>query len=196
MSEELFEDEFLGARRVVILGGEITTESIQRIGGQMLRYQCESEEPIHLLINSGGGNTFAALQLCDVMEHLLTAPVYGYVVGECSSAATFVLLYCTKRNCTRHSYFVVHSTTLHGIEIKADKATTMNLEALLEETRATQETVTGMYMQKLNLSRKKVDKIISRGDQPFNSAYSAEEAKEIGLIHEIIEGKLPLFTHK
>jgi ATP-dependent protease ClpP protease subunit len=188
-------EEFFASRRTILLGGEITSESIEKVGSQMVGFQCESEEPINLLINSGGGNTFAALQLCDWMEHFLTAPVHGFVIGECSSAATFILLYCEKRSCTRHSYFVVHSTTLLGIEIKADKATSMNLEALLEETRATQETVTEMYMRKLNLERDKVDSIVSRGDQPFNNALSAFEAKEIGLVQEIIENKLDLLAH-
>lgn len=189
-------EEFLRTRRTVILGGEITSEQIERIGNRMMEFQFESEEPITLIINSGGGRTFAALQLCDVIENFLTSPVHCYVVGECSSAATFILLHCAKRSCTRHSLFVIHSATISGIEIKVDKTTTSNLEALLEETRATQEMVTGMYMKKLNLDREKVEALVARGDQPFNNSLSAEEAKEIGLIEEIIESKLSLLAHQ
>ncbi|MFT7644664.1 MAG: ATP-dependent protease ClpP protease subunit [Candidatus Paceibacteria bacterium] len=94
----------------------------------MIAFQCDSEEPINLVIDSGGGNTFAALKLCDLIEHFITAPVYAFVIGECPSAATFILLHCDKRSCTQHSTFLVHSSTMMGIQIKLDKTSTALLE--------------------------------------------------------------------
>ncbi|MFT7644665.1 MAG: ATP-dependent protease ClpP protease subunit [Candidatus Paceibacteria bacterium] len=53
-----------------------------------------------------------------------------------------------------------------------------------------------MYMSKLGLDREEVEKIIARGDQAFNNELSAKEAKDIGLIQEIIQDKLPLLSHQ
>jgi ATP-dependent protease ClpP protease subunit len=189
-------EKFLKTKRTIILNGDITPEIIDSISSQMMAFQCDSEYPINLVIDSGGGSTFAALRLCDFIEHFITAPVYAFVIGECSSAATFILLHCDKRSCTQHSFFLVHSSTMMGIEIKLDKTTPALFEALLEDSRTTQETVIKMYMSKLNLNREKVEKIIARGDQAFNNELSAKEAKDIGLIQEIIQGKLPLFSHQ
>ncbi|MEZ4200750.1 MAG: hypothetical protein R3B69_04210 [Candidatus Paceibacterota bacterium] len=41
--------------------------------------------------------------------------------------------------------------------------------------------------------REYVQKLIDRGDQPFDDWMSAEEAIEVGLVTEIINGKLDIF---
>lgn len=186
--------DYLESKRVVALDGRIDTDMIDNVLEHLLQLQILSNEPITLVINSGGGNSTAALRLCDFIEHVLVAPVHAYVIGECSSAATLILLYCEKRFCTRFSYFVVHSGTLNGVTIPIDNTSPKQVEDLLKEVERDREQAVDLYMSKLRLSRKKVERLIARGDQRFNEALHAAEAIEVGLIHEILEDKIPIFT--
>lgn len=181
--------------RTVTLVGEITAESCSQTIDKLTHLQFLSPtDPVKLLINSAGGDIDAAVILCDFMDHVLTVPIHGMVVGECSSAATFILLSCSVRKATPHSSFVIHSGTTGGVEFKMDKMTPKNLEDLLNETTTVARLVTELYVRKLNLPEEKIDVLLERGDQRFNSSLTAQEAKEIGLITEIVEGKLDIFT--
>ena len=179
--------------RTVTLSGEITHDSTGEIARQLLTLQAESLTPINLLIDSGGGHDNAALQLCDLITHLITVPVRGLVLGSCMSAATFVILHCDVRLATPYSRFKIHSGTMSGITLPLDGNTTTNLEHLLSESKTVAERVANLYMRKLGISREQVDALVARGDQRFDDDMSALEAKEIGLITGIIEGKLNIF---
>lgn len=115
----------------------------------MIELQAHSPDRINLIIDSGGGSMEAALQLCDLMSTVLTAPVRGIALGACGSAATFVMLYCNERLSTPHSRFLIHSGTRSKISIPIGQTTSENLEQLLREVKATEEMVLGLYMSKL-----------------------------------------------
>lgn len=187
----LFEN--LMARRTVVLEGEINSKSISQVAQRMFALQARSGDLINLLIDSGGGSIRSALQLCDAMEHILTAPVRGIAFGACHSAATFVMLHCSERVCTPYSKFVIHSGTMSKISLPMNETTEKNLEHLLAESKSTTEMVVRLYMSRLNKSREQVEALIGRGDQNFNGAMTAQEAVEIGLVEKIIEGKLDIF---
>jgi ATP-dependent protease ClpP protease subunit len=193
-------------RRTVVLNGEITTESMGTLGNQMLTLQMESSERIDLIIDSGGGNIIAALQLCDLITNLMTAPVRGIALGDCGSAATFLMLHCAERCATKYSRFLIHSATLSKISIQVNQTTSENIEHLLKEVKATEEKVLQIYAQYLtpphwttenpNLEQKRAyaQSLISRGDQRFDDWFSAEEAIRCGLITTIVDGKLDIFS--
>lgn len=180
--------------RTVALGGKITDESSAQLLDQLLQLQLDStNEPIHLFINSGGGRNSSALFLHDVIAHVLSAPVHGLVTGQCSSAATFVLLACPVRRCTPHARFVIHSGTMGDISIQMNNTSLMKIERLAQEVRKDTEWAIQFYMNKLRLPRKKVQELIARGDEDFDNELTAEEAREIGLITEIISTKAGVF---
>ena len=192
-TDQEFHDKLMEYRTVVFAGKikrEMCGKTLDRL--TLLQFRSASE-PIKLLINSGGGDIDAAIDLCDFMDHVLTVPIHGVVIGECSSAATFVLLSCSVRKATQHSRFVIHSGTTGGVEFKMDKMTPKNLTDLTEEATNTAKMVVGFYAQKLGKSTSEVEKLIERGDQRFNSALTAQEAMEVGLITQIVEGKLDIF---
>lgn len=196
----------LMTRRTIVLSGKITKESAQDVARRMLELQTRSSEPIKLIIDCGGGNTHAALQLCDVMENLITAPVHGIALGACGSAATFVMLYCKKRSSTPHSRFLIHSGTMSEISLPVNQTTSVHVELLLKDVKKFETMVTRIYMNRLTPQvwangkpgeeerREFVQRLIQRGDQRFDEWFIAEEAVEIGLIEEIKEGKLDVFT--
>lgn len=203
-SENPIFDTFM-SRRTVILSGEINHQSIGEVGQRMVELQARSPDRINLVIDSGGGSMDAALRLCDLMSTVLTAPVRGIALGACGSAATFVMLYCNERLSTPYSRFLIHSGTRSKISIPIGQTTSENLEQLLRDVKATEEMVLGLYMSKLTpvaWSKKKptdekrreyVQQLIDRGDQPFDDWMSAEEAIEVGLVTEIVHGKLDIF---
>ena len=192
-------------RRTVVLSGDIDHQSIGDVAQRLTTLQAHSSDPINLLIDSGGGITDAALHLCDLISTIMIAPVRGIAFGSCGSAATFIMLFCNERICTPYSKFLIHSGTTSEISIPIGKTTSENLEQLLRDVKSTEEMVLGLYMSRLtpaSWERKKpteekrreyVQKLINRGDQPFDNWMSAEEAVEVGIITEIVHGKLDIF---
>jgi len=192
-------------RRTVILSGEINHQSVGDVGQRLITLQARSPDRINLVIDSGGGSMDAALRLCDLMSTVMTAPVRGIALGACGSAATFVMLYCNERISTPYSRFLIHSGTRSKISIPIGQTTSENLEQLLKDVKATEEMVLSLYMSRLTPTtwskeeqtdmqrREYVQKLINRGDQPFDDWMSAQEAIEVGLITEIVSGKLDIF---
>jgi ATP-dependent Clp protease protease subunit len=180
-------------RRTVILQGAIRSQNTKEIAERLMALQVQSNRPITLMINSGGGSVYAALDLCDLITHVLVAPVHAVAVGNCHSAATFIMLHCEKRMCTPHSRFIIHSGTMNGVSLRMDETTEKNLSDLLRDSQSATEMIVRMYMRKLKMGKKQVQALINRGDQDFNNALSAQEAMKIGLIQHIETGKLDIF---
>ena len=63
--------------------------------------------PIHLHIQSGGGDLLPALYVYDFIQGM-DAPVVTHVDGFCASAATLIAMGGTRRLITPHSSFLVH----------------------------------------------------------------------------------------
>ncbi len=197
--------EGLMNNRTVVLSGRINRESINSVRQKLLTLQIQSPDWINLIIESGGGSIYAALGLCDLMTNIMTAPVRGIALGSCGSAATFVMLHCRERIGTPHAQFLIHSGSANEISIPINETTSEHLEQLLKDVKATEEMVLELYMNRLTptawkkkkpssaVRRTFVQRLISRGDQPFNSHLSASEAVEVGLITKIIHGNLNIF---
>lgn len=198
--------EKMMGRRTVALSGTITQDSMTEVGKRLLNLQAISAEPINLLMDSGGGDIYAALKLCDMMNFLLSAPVTGIAVGECGSAATVIMLHCTKRAATPHSRFLVHSGNKHGLSFCVNEAGAKEIEHLLKEMKAVEERVLKIYRNKLTPAvwrerepsheeRKDfVRQLVSRGDQRFDKWLTVEEAIAVGLIQQIVPDKLDIFS--
>jgi len=184
------------SRRTVVLEGVIDEESIALVQNQLLQLQMVSDDRINLIIDSGGGDTYRALALCDLMTCVLTAPVRGIVNNVCGSAATFILLHCGERLGMPHAQFMIHSGQMGDIKIPVNQSTAKNLTQLLNEAKTTEEQVVRMYMDRLKKNRKQVQKLIARGDQSFDNLMTAEEALKVGLITHIVREKLDIFGPK
>lgn len=187
-------ERLLMKRRTIGIGDSFDRESIADVTRRMLQLESESNERMTLLINSNGGKMYTALELCDLMTHLFTAPVRGITVGQCYSAATLILLHCTERLSMPNTLFLIHSGSFNDISFSADKATEQNAQDLLKESKFVADMLTKLYMKRLGKDKKFVESLISRGDQRFNETMSAEEALEVGLVERIITEKLDIFS--
>jgi len=178
--------------RTVNLVGSVNRELIGDITSRLLSLQCRSVEPIKLVINSRGGDRYPALALYDVIRYCLTAPVHAIVIGECFSAATFVVLACEKRQAMPHARFVIHSGTL-GTTIRNDELTVAKMPKLIDEVQKGSTEIVRFYADNLKISDDEVKKLIARGDDEFDNEMSAEEALGIGLITEIVKSNVGIF---
>lgn len=101
--------------RRVFLQGEINAESVNDLVIQLLYLEKESQEPIHLYINSGGGEVNAGLLLYDVIQGM-KAPIYMYCTGMAASMAAVILAGGQKgrRFILPHSKTMIHEPLIGG----------------------------------------------------------------------------------
>ncbi len=187
-----FADRMMAFRTVSIIG-EINQSMIADVSARLLHLQMDSSNPINLAINSGGGNGAAAMGLYDMISHIVTAPVHAIVIGRCSSAATFVLLGCKRRLALPHARFVIHSGTASGIDLKINELSLAKATRLFDELKKNAKEIVDFYAQNLAITTEEVKRIIDRGDEEFDNEMSAQEAKSIGLITEIVTKNIGLF---
>jgi ATP-dependent protease ClpP protease subunit len=196
--------EGLMERRTILLTGEIDEKETHDIRRRLLVLQTRSNEPITLLIDSAGGCTMSALHLCDFMSTLMTAPIRGIALGNCKSAATFIMLHCNPRLGTRYSRFLIHSGS-RKLSVSINHTTAEQVEQILQGNRRTEKAILQLYMDRLTPREWEVKRppvkeqhefvegLIKRGDQRFDYIMTAQEALEVGLIQEIVHDKLEIF---
>jgi ATP-dependent Clp protease protease subunit len=81
---------------LIMLNGEITDKTGKDITELLLAFDYKNaltkvNQPIHLMINSGGGSVTAAWQICDIMDCIGT-PVFTIGVGTVASAALAIFI--------------------------------------------------------------------------------------------------------
>ncbi len=81
---------------IIQITGDLTDEIAQKVTEELLTFDYNNQilgnnQPIHILINSGGGAVVAAWQICDIMDAIKT-PVYTIGVGNISSAALMIFI--------------------------------------------------------------------------------------------------------
>jgi len=71
------------------------------------RIGLDKNPPIHLHIQSPGGDIFSGLNICDVISRCRT-DIYTYVEGSAASASTMISCCGKKRFITKNSFMLVH----------------------------------------------------------------------------------------
>jgi len=188
-------DDDLMERRTILFRGEVTAKLARKTNEQLFYLQCKSSEPIHLLIDSGGGSVMDALRIADYINHLLTAPVHATVIGDCFSAASLVLLHCSVRVCLPNALFLIHSPTQRiDVSLPVNENIQDTIRQLHLDTTLLSRAMMQTYRTKLNLSQREVLKLLKRGDQSFDNLLTADEAVRIGLVQAIVRGKLDILA--
>lgn len=96
MSEIEDEVQIMLPYNLIQITGDITEEKAEQVTEQLLVFDYNNqilgnEQPIHILINSGGGLVVGAWQICDIMD-IIKTPVYTIGTGNISSAALMIFL--------------------------------------------------------------------------------------------------------
>ncbi len=76
--------------RIVFLGSAIDDTIANLVTAQLLHLEAESDQPIHLYVNSPGGDVIGLFAIYDTMQ-FIAAPVSTICVGQAASAAAVLL---------------------------------------------------------------------------------------------------------
>ena len=177
---KLFED------RIIFLGVQVDDASADDVIAQLLVLESmEPERDILMYINSPGGSFTAMTAIYDTMQYI-RPDIQTFVIGQAASAAAVLLGAGApgKRFALPNARVLIHQPALAGgeygqasdIEIQANEV--LRMRAWLEETWAHHSGRTAEEVRK-DIER---DKILS-----------AQEAKEYGLIDEVLDSRKASF---
>eukprot|EP00441_Pelagodinium_beii_P038210 CAMPEP_0197652172 /NCGR_PEP_ID=MMETSP1338-20131121/34284_1 /TAXON_ID=43686 ORGANISM="Pelagodinium beii, Strain RCC1491" /NCGR_SAMPLE_ID=MMETSP1338 /ASSEMBLY_ACC=CAM_ASM_000754 /LENGTH=322 /DNA_ID=CAMNT_0043226983 /DNA_START=49 /DNA_END=1017 /DNA_ORIENTATION=- len=164
--------------RIIFLGKEIDDKLANEIIGVLLYLDSEdNKKPIYLYINSPGGNVIAGLSIYDTMQHI-KSPVITINVGVAASMASFLLAAGEKgkRIALPHSRIMIHQA-VGGAQGQAE-----DIKVEAEQILTIHENIVRMYAR---MTGKDADTI--REDLMRDNFMSAEEAKQYGLIDQVIQ---------
>lgn len=138
----------------------------------------EPGKPILLVINSPGGSVDSGFAIWDQVK-MISSPVTTLVCGLAASMGSILSLCAPKgrRFATAQSRIMIHQPSIHGV-IRG-QATDLEIQA--KEIMKTRKQIVDVYSQETGKDHNEIDKAIDR-----DSWFSADEAKEFGLIDEIV----------
>lgn len=139
-----------------------------------LKYGVKEPPPIHLHIQSLGGELLPTLYIIDVIDKLET-PVYTYVDGFAASAATLISVVGKKRFMTEHSLMLIHQLSgQQGGKFNEIKDEFTNMNTLMK------------MIKELYLKKTKLD-LVSLENTLYKDIWlNSETCLKYGLIDEII----------
>jgi ATP-dependent Clp protease protease subunit len=166
--------------RIVFLGTPIDDAVSNLVMAQLIHL--ESEDPdkdINLYINSPGGDITGLFAVYDTMRYI-KCDVSTIVMGQAASAAAVLLAAGTKgkRYALPHSRVLIHQP--HGgaqgqaVDIEIQAKEILRYRKLLDELLAEH---TGQTIEKI------------KGDTDRDFIMTAQQAKEYGIIDEVIESR-------
>ena len=161
-------------------GGAVTIDSANLIIAQLL--YLESEDPdkdINLYINSPGGMVTAGLAVYDTMQYI-RSPITTICMGMAMSFGAVLLTAGSKgrRYALPNSRVMIHQPLIAGGGLSG-QATDIKIETT--ELVKTKDRLVDIMVKHTN---QKKDKILS--DMERNFYMSAEQAKDYGIIDEVI----------
>ncbi len=175
---EMTIDELLLENRVIFLIGEITYASAAAVIMRMLYLANQKkDQDINLYINSPGGSVDDTLALYDTMNYL-PCEVATYCIGRAMSGAALVLAAGTrgKRHILPHAKVMVHQP-YGGVY-----GQTADVKIQAEEILRTKKQLNELFAQ---LTGQKPQRIAE--DSERDRYFSAGEAKEYGLVDEVLD---------
>lgn len=171
-----------------VLGGQIVEPIIHDVTAnaviqQMLYLQHENRnQEIHFYINSPGGSVISTLAIYDTMQ-FLECPIATYCMGMAASGAAILLAAGTagKRYILPHAKVMIHQPWSQGIGGQASDVEIEMKEILKEKTRLNEILArhTGKPLETVETETER------------NRYFNAQEAKEFGLVDEVLTKHIP-----
>ncbi|KOB77622.1 ATP-dependent Clp protease proteolytic subunit [Operophtera brumata] len=164
--------------RIICLMGPINDDISSLVVAQLLFLQSESsKKPVHLYINSPGGNVTAGLGIYDTMQYI-TPPVATWCVGQACSMGSLLLAAGAPgmRHALPNSRIMIHQPS-GGVR---GQATDIQIQA--EEILKLKAQINGLYVKHTGLGIEKVQSSMER-----DHFMSPIEAKAFGLIDNVLE---------
>src|SRR5579872_6573107 len=174
---------FFGTSGSSVYEPVITDQTASLVIQQLLYLQYENKtQEIHFYINSPGGSVTATLAIYDTMQ-FLECPISTYCMGMAASGAAILLASGTpgKRYALPHAKVMIHQPWSQGIGGQASDVEIEMREILKEKTRLNQilERHTGRSLGQIEAETER------------NRYFTASEAKEFGLVDEVLVKIVP-----
>jgi ATP-dependent Clp protease protease subunit len=163
--------------RQILLSGEVNKELAEKIIRQLLILEADSDDPVFVLIDSPGGDVDAGFAIFDIIR-FINAPVYTVGMGLVASAGALILLAApaNRRVGLPNSHYLIHQP-LSGI-----KGVATEIEIHAQELQKLRE-----KLNRLIAEETKKDLEIIRKDTDRDYWMNADEARDYGLIHSVIQ---------
>ena len=167
--------------RIIFLGGAIDDDVSNLIVAQMLFLEAEDpEKDINLYINSPGGSITAGMAIYDTMQYI-RSDVRTICIGMAASMGAFLLTAGAKgkRVALPNSEVLIHQPLIGGHGLSG-QATEIEIQA--KQLLRTKAKMNKILSERTGQSLEKIEK-----DTERDYYMTAEEAKEYGLVDQILE---------
>jgi len=161
--------------RLLYLYGDIDNRRCNKLVHELESLSDDTNDPIHLRIQSYGGEIIPTLNVVDTMNRI-SNPIYTYVDGYCASAATLVSISGKLRFMGTHSLFLMHK--LYG----GSEGNYDSLRDDFENDNLLMSFMENIYLDNSNLNKLKLDEILSHQNKWMNSSICLE----YGLVDKIL----------
>ncbi|MBL7572748.1 ATP-dependent Clp endopeptidase proteolytic subunit ClpP [Staphylococcus saccharolyticus] len=164
--------------RIIMLGSQIDDSVANSIVSQLLFLQAQdSEKDIYLYINSPGGSVTAGFAIYDTIQHI-KPDVQTICIGMAASMGSFLLAAGAKgkRFALPNAEVMIHQP-LGGAQGQATE-----IEIAANHILKTREKLNRILAERTGQSIEKIQQ-----DTDRDNFLTAEEAKEYGLIDEVME---------
>ncbi len=169
--------------RIIFIGGPIEDEIANLVMAQLLFLEGESpEKDIYIYINTPGGSITAGMAIYDTMQYI-KPEISTICIGQAASMGAVLLAAGAKgkRYALPHSRIMIHQPAIYGGLQGPATDIDIQTKELLRLKRIVNEILAKHTSQPL-------EKVERDTDRDF--FMSAQEAKEYGIIDEIIEKRI------
>jgi len=178
-------NELLLRRRLLFLTKDITSTTVSAIENLITDMVLEdSKKPITCVIDCCGGNPNPTLYLHDFIKSL-PCEINAAIIGKCHSSTLTLLPAFKYRASARHARFAFHAM-VQSLEIKITGNFEEQIKEVVQTLKITYEQVMEVQMKGYNLSREDLLELREMGER-YDVSLSAEQAKERGIIHSIVD---------
>lgn len=141
----------------------------------------EDDEAIDMLIHCDGGSVSEGWAIIDKLR-ATGKTITATVEGTCASMAVSLLLAASVRKASRHASFLIHNPYIPGYY--TDQMNVQEAEKLQEDLAKETERMLDWYVERTGADKETLRDLMNK-----ETTLTAEEAKELGFIAEIIADK-------
>lgn len=180
----MFSDDFkkkLYDSRIVVLSGEIDSQTASNIISRLLEYSADDEKKeIQLFIGSEGGSYLDMMAIYDTLK-MLPNPLVGVCVGMASNYTTLLLAACTKgmRSALKHSK-IYFEQTYGALGAGANQQTEIAIAS--KEARLEREVFEKALAEVTGQPLERIHEDCEKGME-----LTADEAKAYGIIDTVLD---------
>lgn len=136
----------------------------------------DNKKPIHLYINSPGGEVISGLALYDTIRSI-NAPVYGYVLGMAASMGSILISGCDKRFINPNGKIMIHQPS------GGARGRSCDIEIEAQEIVKTRDVLTTILAENCGKTFDEVKLDMANTDKWL----TAGEAVKYGIVDEIVK---------